>query len=505
MKRINEKKVMMAIAAMSVFFLGADKQVWASNDVNCKVDQIVIGENECDVYINQSYGEDFYPDAENSAVVFGNQTCNILSITNLNDAGEGVVYDCIVDVSGSMDQERIATAKEMLHELVATKKEQDVFRITRMGNERNSSEFLNNPEEIDACIDEIELTKEDTNLYDSLKAELIALKADDTLPSRRCLIIFSDGAEDQATGITREEAEQEVTDSEIPIFTIAMLKKQPTDAQLQAAKILGSFARDSFGGMHFAPEVDEWEYNQINEKIQKICNDSIVVAIDLSQLKPQSTIFDMELTLSDGDNTETVTYAVDQETGMEMLLSGQPENKTAANDTVQESENTVEDIGDAADDKTVMTEENSEAQDDKNIPIELLIVIAIVIVIICLCVVFILGRSKKKKYTSLDNGKFSKPSVIILQRESDNSKIEEKFSGEIAIGRGEECDISLPEDTALSEIHCAIIFEEGNVYIEDRDSTNGTYINGIPRREQCLLNQGDVLLIGSSEYTISWR
>ena len=53
----------------------------------------------------------------------------------------------------------------------------------------------------------------------------------------------------------------------------------------------------------------------------------------------------------------------------------------------------------------------------------------------------------------------------------------------IVIGRGEKCDISI-NDLYMSTRHVQLWFEEGEWYIADLASTNGTYINGRKMKDE---------------------
>ena len=49
---------------------------------------------------------------------------------------------------------------------------------------------------------------------------------------------------------------------------------------------------------------------------------------------------------------------------------------------------------------------------------------------------------------------------------------------EIRIGRDEQCDVALPGETYLSRVHCIISYTNGQIVIQDNQSSNGVYLNG---------------------------
>lgn len=69
------------------------------------------------------------------------------------------------------------------------------------------------------------------------------------------------------------------------------------------------------------------------------------------------------------------------------------------------------------------------------------------------------------------------------------------------IGRKDDNSIVLKEAT-ISGYHAKIVFNNGNFYIEDLNSSNGTYING-RQITTTILQHGDVFKLGSNEGTIS--
>ena len=68
----------------------------------------------------------------------------------------------------------------------------------------------------------------------------------------------------------------------------------------------------------------------------------------------------------------------------------------------------------------------------------------------------------------------------------------------LMIGRALACDITI-DDSYASGRHARLYDRDGHVYIEDLNSTNGTYVNGARLHAQQELRAGDVIRIGDAE------
>jgi pSer/pThr/pTyr-binding forkhead associated (FHA) protein len=69
------------------------------------------------------------------------------------------------------------------------------------------------------------------------------------------------------------------------------------------------------------------------------------------------------------------------------------------------------------------------------------------------------------------------------------------------IGRKEDNDIHI-DNLAVSGFHAKLVREGDVLYIEDRESTNGTFLNGTKITKSALRN-GDIVLVGS--HTIEYK
>jgi hypothetical protein len=77
----------------------------------------------------------------------------------------------------------------------------------------------------------------------------------------------------------------------------------------------------------------------------------------------------------------------------------------------------------------------------------------------------------------------------------------------ITFGRGQDNQICIKEKTVSTD-HCQIILHEGNVFLQDRNSSNGTYIKRgmqtiqIDSGASVSLQSGDQIKIGSSSFKL---
>ncbi|MBI3562189.1 MAG: FHA domain-containing protein [Gammaproteobacteria bacterium] len=94
-------------------------------------------------------------------------------------------------------------------------------------------------------------------------------------------------------------------------------------------------------------------------------------------------------------------------------------------------------------------------------------------------------------------------SGIIVQHVTDPTHITELVSGELTLGRAPDNKVYIDDKTVSS--HHARIFTYFLVsYIEDLNSTNGTYING-KRIGKHIIKPGDIIALGSYQLRVDHK
>lgn len=522
------KWIMAAVLGIVCMMGTVQSSVQAEDVFRVSVDQYAATDGKIEVYVNHNQGKGYVPSIEDCGLLIGKQTVAVESVAAFQNAEEPVSYLLMVDVSGSMDEERVEQAKEVMQQLVKEKGTEDNVNIAVLGNDIESSGFEKDEENILSYIENIKVTTEDTNLYAAIKQELEVLKTDKSVYGKRCLVIFSDGADDQQVGITKEEADTIVKESHIPIFTVAMPNKRLRDSDEESAKILGSFARDSAGGEHFAPLVDESSYEEIADEIKERIDSSLILTADLSEVTVGDDTVYIEATLSKDGQSSKGNITVPSGAIKEQVEVAK-QRVTEININVPEKEKPV-------------VEETVEEEND----LRPIILVAIAVVIVVLIIVLIITTQRKKQedevfetgkdiylpgnegnieisgFQQTDNSstmapgaeaqsislkKYPKKILFVMYRIGPGKEVkyELKVKDEVTIGRNESCTLSLKEDSALSGKHCSVIYRDGKVYVKDNNSTNGTFANGVPIVGELRINQDDILLIGSNEYRVRWE
>lgn len=70
------------------------------------------------------------------------------------------------------------------------------------------------------------------------------------------------------------------------------------------------------------------------------------------------------------------------------------------------------------------------------------------------------------------------------------------------IGRDPQCQLR-PASALISKRHCALLVRNGQVFLRDFDSTNGTFLNGEPVKGEVRIKNEDVLRVGPLEFKVA--
>jgi hypothetical protein len=69
---------------------------------------------------------------------------------------------------------------------------------------------------------------------------------------------------------------------------------------------------------------------------------------------------------------------------------------------------------------------------------------------------------------------------------------------ELTVGRAIGCGIALPDDTFVSTLHARVFRRDGDLFVEDLGSTNGTFVNDRQVTGTVPIHRGDRLQVGKT-------
>jgi pSer/pThr/pTyr-binding forkhead associated (FHA) protein len=71
-----------------------------------------------------------------------------------------------------------------------------------------------------------------------------------------------------------------------------------------------------------------------------------------------------------------------------------------------------------------------------------------------------------------------------------------RLGPEATVGRAGGCAVLLPDDTFVSQLHARMFRRDGDLYVEDLGSTNGTFLNGKKVTTPRAVRKGDRVQFG---------
>ena len=72
------------------------------------------------------------------------------------------------------------------------------------------------------------------------------------------------------------------------------------------------------------------------------------------------------------------------------------------------------------------------------------------------------------------------------------------LDGEITVGRSPGCAVALEDDTFASSLHARVFEQDGELWLEDLESRNGTFLNEQRLMSPARLQRGDRVKVGST-------
>ncbi len=454
----------------------------------------------------------------------GNVPCNDITIDSIVDAGIPVQTVFLLDNSLSLSNQFGSQAKEIMLSIVDNHMDGEQFKVATFSDELSDlSDFSNDYEYVKSLINDIQYNNQNTYLTDILYNLLEEQRAVGAVNYLR-LIVITDGADDNEITYTQAELTDLMKSCNIPIHTIGVQGSNNASLLEQ----LFSYSRITKGTYYLADK---------NSGQQEII-DGLSAEYDMSCIRivPDESLLDgstkeIMLTLNTSEGDVVLTSSVQMPFGTSLP----PETEIPSEPEEIETEPEIS--------EKPMETAVPESEQKEGIP-AIWFIIAACLAVAAVIVVAALLKGKKKKgievssmITSGKEESGTKPpaedyektvllnsgstghnktemlwgnanqgvkhSYIVLTSTADPSRVYRVLiDDKIRIGR-KHADIVIDFDHAVSSQHCEIIKRGKLYYINDLNSSNGTYYDGMRISGETAMRENGTIRIGRQEFKVA--
>ena len=107
----------------------------------------------------------------------------------------------------------------------------------------------------------------------------------------------------------------------------------------------------------------------------------------------------------------------------------------------------------------------------------------------------VIDQTRPLSRSELKTGRFREIQLEVVGGPMDGEKRRVEAAS-FTIGRGETNDLTLRQDATISGRHARIVREGQHYWLEDLDSSNGTFIGDQRIQERVLIGAGTVFVVG---------
>lgn len=433
-------------------------------------------------------------------------------VANIENAMETYI---LIDNSLSITSEYRDKVKEIAQAVISARSSNECMTVATFDTELHVlTDKSTDTNALTEIVKQIEYKNLDTKLTDVLYQLYQSFEKNDFNGVRR-VIVISDGAEYQKVGYTKEEVLSKVRDYDYPIYTLGC-KYKNNETELEN---MFRFSRET-GGIYWMLD-DIQDISSVVNQMSEMKN-TVLIKAKIPEKMGDGSEKGIKITFySENGNEEislkeTMPFIVEKET--ETLTE-----KITEQETLPETQ--TEELTEFESQTEIITQESGM---DKYVIVLLIGAVALVGIV----VVFIIFKKKKSEDGDEEefiDDLFSGSSEIQTNGETEilgndeteilnddwtvcadqyrvrltdvnNPTVMREFSveNEVRIGRkAAKADIVFEYERTVSSLHCALMAKNGDIYIKDMNSANGTVVDGTRIAEETILYSGSILKLGN--------
>ncbi len=508
------KKLLMLAMVLAILLPGAQSAL-AQDDAQL---HIAGGNASGDVYQVVFYSS--APEApmeETLSVQIDGQPVELKSVNPISYADPGTTYVILFDTNTAVTERALPDMKSIAERILAGMGTQDNALIAPLGGKIAASDITDDADKLNAAIDALAKDESGTDLYSTMSDALKMLSGTDrSLRPRKCLIVMADGLDNSSSGISALELSNQISTSNVPIYTIALTYNTKTVERVEAAKTISGFARQSPGGLSQMLKTDGVTVESAADLILAQHNMNFLAVLDSAAVRAVTQGDSAEVTLTFAADSGTVSDT--QTLSLANLPLAEVVSEPSAEPTAAEEESPQPVINN--DEKQGFFDTVKEEL--LALPVWVLWTAGAAVVVVIALILLLAGLSKKKKKSKAPApgtvvrfgtvseetpGVSSAPDICVV-RLGEKEKIccEITMPLSFAIGKNpKNAQLILSDDPIIAPVQCRLLWKDGAVWVEEKSKKSKTLLNGAPIVRPVCLNSGDVLQMGSFEYRVFWE
>jgi uncharacterized protein YegL len=478
----------------------------------------------------------------------GARPARIASLTPFPDSGEGIAGVLLVDISKSLKPAQFEKMREALLAWVDAMTEKDRTAVMTFGTEVHQVlNFSADKAALKDAIVRMKPTDANTQLHRGLvEAMAIKNRMDPDIPLRRVIITLSDGRDDYAAGLRREEVLTAMQADRIPLYAIGFSPPPATPQKEADLKKLGEFARASGGTLLKAGNTSFSEMiAQLRERVQQVQ----IAQVICDTCEADNALHRLQINLAAGQRafTDGLDIRLIRVPGAEPFITPVLSEPTIPSEPPVPPELTIPPEPPVPPEPTISPESLVPVSPP---PARWPYLAGGGLALLVLITGLVLWHRRKKAAEispvilpgeavgdTPDNGIPEKKEMSPAQspfsendtRSLDDAPIADQqivpglrlrlttigvhpsFSAyevvlvdRLVLGRvSNQCAVHIPGDEKISRRHCELIRKDETLLVRDLDTTNGTRVNGVQISGVRKLESDDILLLGRTELRIS--
>ncbi|NBT44094.1 MAG: FHA domain-containing protein [Gammaproteobacteria bacterium] len=431
----------------------------------------------------------------------------LLEDDRISDVAPGLATIFLVDTSKSISEQTYSRIRSAIATWIKQMGASDKAAIITFGSQVTvTQDFTNNRDDLSSKVEQLKPVDPKTKLNDALLRALdFGQRRDADLPLRRAIVLLSDGMDDSADGASSQEVQMKLEQAPLPVYAISFESGLKATEREQGLRVLGSFAHASGGELlHAGKDLFQETYAKAHQKILE----TRLLRADCPECPPDGRVYPIQISYQDDGRILTGQGHVRMSVGVTNTVIPQPDNSVFD-------------------------------QFGNYLPPVLQPYSRMIAIIVGLCLIsgmlypifrrlnrprinagtqdatndgeeFISSQSSPEiadalavatRSITVEGPQINPAPGVQLRLTAVKGRQVGKSWGfilkdQVVLGRSSSCDVSIDDDPEISGKHCVLIFRDGQLYVSDAQSMNGTTVNGVSITTAFKLEENDLIGLG---------